>query len=106
MCSYKLAFDCTNNVAEYEALLLGLQVLKRSGAKRISIYLKVMQLKDNAIPRGLVPLEELFDQNDVAQRPKLMPTKTWVEECDRHKGQAQNGQVVQIFKPINEAELH
>lgn len=37
-CSYKLPFDCTNNVAEYEALLSGLQVLKRLGAKRISIY--------------------------------------------------------------------
>jgi ribonuclease HI len=28
MFSYKLAFECTNNMAEYEALILGLQVLK------------------------------------------------------------------------------
>ena len=28
--------------------------------------LEVSQLKDNVIPRGLVPLEELFDFNDVA----------------------------------------
>ena len=26
--SYKLTFECTNNVAEYEALLLGLHALK------------------------------------------------------------------------------
>jgi ribonuclease HI len=26
--SYKLAFECTNNMAEYEALILGLKVLK------------------------------------------------------------------------------
>lgn len=30
ICSYKLDFECTNNVVEYEALLLGLQVLKKS----------------------------------------------------------------------------
>jgi len=27
--SYKIAFQCTNNMAEYEALILGLQLLKR-----------------------------------------------------------------------------
>ena len=30
--SYKLTFECTNNVAEYEALLLGLHALKYLGA--------------------------------------------------------------------------
>ena len=29
--------------------------------------LKILQLKDNILLRGLVPLEELFDQNDVAK---------------------------------------
>jgi hypothetical protein len=32
LCSYKLAFKCTNNMAEYEVLILGLQVLKELGA--------------------------------------------------------------------------
>jgi hypothetical protein len=32
LCSYKLTFECTNNVAEYEALIYGLQVLKELGA--------------------------------------------------------------------------
>ena len=36
--SYKLYFDCTNNVAEYEALVLGLRVLKGLNAKNIHIY--------------------------------------------------------------------
>lgn len=31
--SYKLNFQCTNNIAKYEALILGLQFLKRLGAK-------------------------------------------------------------------------
>ena len=34
---YKLTFECTNNVAEYEALLLGLHALKDMGAKRIKV---------------------------------------------------------------------
>jgi hypothetical protein len=38
LCSYKLAFDCTNNMAEYEALVLGLKTLKEMGAKRIVVH--------------------------------------------------------------------
>jgi ribonuclease HI len=34
--SYKLAFDCTNNIAEYEALILG--TLKELGTKRITVH--------------------------------------------------------------------
>ena len=33
--SYKLIFECSNNVVEYEALLLGLHVLNEVGAKRV-----------------------------------------------------------------------
>ena len=36
--SYKFYFSCTNNIVEYEALLLGLQSLKRMQAKRVYIY--------------------------------------------------------------------
>ena len=35
--SYKLYFQCTNNIAEYEALLLGLHLLKDLGTKKISL---------------------------------------------------------------------
>ena len=35
--SYKLDFPCINNIAEYESLLLGLQLLKKLQAQRISI---------------------------------------------------------------------
>ena len=35
--SYKLTFECTNNVAKYEALLLGLHALKYLGAQRIQV---------------------------------------------------------------------
>jgi ribonuclease HI len=35
--SYKLNFQCTNIVAEYEALMLGLRLLKKDGAKQIMV---------------------------------------------------------------------
>ena len=42
----------------------------------------IIQLKSNTIPRGLVPLEELFDNNDVARNPKVAPSDAEVEECN------------------------
>ena len=36
--SYKFYFSCTNNIAEYEALLLRLHILKKMQAKRVYIY--------------------------------------------------------------------
>ena len=38
VCSYKLAFGCSNNEAEYEVLIVGLKILKNLKAKRISVY--------------------------------------------------------------------
>lgn len=38
LCSYKLAFDFTNNEAEYEALITGLKILKKLGARRIVVH--------------------------------------------------------------------
>lgn len=35
----------------------------------------ILQLKDDNIPKGLVPLEDLFDQDDVARKPTLVPTE-------------------------------
>jgi len=35
--AYRLNFRCTNNMAEYEALLLGLKLIKGLGAKKVSI---------------------------------------------------------------------
>ena len=35
--AYRLNFRCTNNMAEYEALLLGLKVIKSSQATKVSI---------------------------------------------------------------------
>ena len=49
--SYNLTFECTNNVAEYEALLLGLNALKYLGAKRVHVLgdseLVINQVNEN-----------------------------------------------------------
>jgi ribonuclease HI len=36
--SYNLAFDCTNNMVECEALILGLKVLNELGTKMIAVH--------------------------------------------------------------------
>ena len=38
VCSYKLAFDCSNNEAEYEALIVDLKILRKLNAKRVAVY--------------------------------------------------------------------
>jgi ribonuclease HI len=38
LCSYKVAFDCSNNMVEYEGLILGLKTLKEFGAIRIVVH--------------------------------------------------------------------
>jgi hypothetical protein len=40
----------------------------------------IIQLKSNSFPRGMVPLEEIFDSNDVAKSPKVAPRDGEVEE--------------------------
>ena len=34
------------------------------------------------MPKGLAPLEELFDFSDAAKKPKLEPVETEVEDCN------------------------
>jgi ribonuclease HI len=36
--SYKLEFEATNNMAEYEALVLGLRAAKYMGIKKIKVF--------------------------------------------------------------------
>jgi len=51
--AYRLNFRCTNNMAEYEALLIGLKLLRVLGATRVSILgdsdLVIQQMKGNFV---------------------------------------------------------
>jgi len=55
--AYRLHFRCTNNMAENEALLLGLKLIKSLGAARISILgdsdLIIQQMKGNFFTNDL-----------------------------------------------------
>jgi hypothetical protein len=42
----------------------------------------IIQLKSNSFPTVLVPLEGIFDSNDVAQIPRVAPRDDEVEECN------------------------
>lgn len=61
-----------------------------------------LQLKDNILPRCLVPLEELFDFNDVAKKPKIEPTGTEVEECNI--GSEKDPKMIKLPKSLPTAE--
>eukprot|EP00253_Pinus_taeda_P019447 PITA_19447 len=188
VCSYKLAFDCSNNEEEYEALIPGLKILildilklfydhtltcvpriqngvadalakatsnlriPMNSSNKFKIHVKhrptipdnqrcwqvfqddeeindflqnkgkfkdtsidtghddgnvdiqvnqmdVLQLKDNIIPKGLIPSEELFDQDDVARKLTLRPTKKGVEEVNI--GTAKNPKMVKLSKSLS-----
>jgi hypothetical protein len=43
---------------------------------------KILQLKNNFIPKGLVPLEKLFDRNDVPIKPIVHPKDENVDDCN------------------------
>jgi hypothetical protein len=43
---------------------------------------KFLQLKNNFIPKGLVPLEQLFDKNDVHVKPVVLPKDENIEDCN------------------------
>jgi ribonuclease HI len=36
--SYKLEFEATNNVAEYEALVLGMRAAKERGIEEVAVF--------------------------------------------------------------------
>jgi ribonuclease HI len=54
--AYRLEFDFTNNVAEYEALFLGLELARDMGIKVLEVVgdsdLVVMQVKDKFLVKN------------------------------------------------------
>ena len=62
----------------------------------------IIQLKRNFIRRCLIPLEKLFDQNDVAKDPKVKPVDDAVE--DKNIGNEETPWIVKLSNnfPINE----
>ena len=56
----------------------------------------IVQLKSNHIPRVLIPLENIFDQNNVIRDPKVKPTENVVE--DKNIGTEENPRIIKLSK--------
>ena len=55
-----------------------------------------MQLMNNSIPKGLVPLEEILDRNDVSKNPKISPDNDEVK--DYNIGSKDDPKVIKLSK--------
>ena len=55
-------------------------------------------MKSNVLPRGLVPLEDLFDFNDVAKKPKIEASGKEVE--DYNIGTEEKSKIVKLSKAL------
>lgn len=59
---------------------------------------EVIDLKDNFLPTGLTPLEDIFESNDIPRKSKMQPLNAAIENCNIGTGEkAQNNKIVQIF---------
>ena len=58
----------------------------------------IIQLKNNFIPRGLIPLENIFDQNDVAKNPKVKPVDDAIE--DKNIGTEEKPNIIKLSKSL------
>lgn len=56
-------------------------------------------MKDNALLRGLVPLERLFDANDIAVNQKKENQDEQVEDCNL--GTQQEPKMIKLFKGVS-----
>lgn len=63
---------------------------------------KIINLKDNFFPKGLTPLEDLFDSNDVPRKQKMEPLKSDIQECNI--GTKENKKLIKLSKSLPPAE--
>ena len=59
---------------------------------------EIIDLKDNFLPAGLTPLEDIFDANDVPTKPKMQPLNTAIEDCNI--GTAEKPKMIKMSKSL------
>ena len=59
---------------------------------------EILNLKNNFLPKGLVPLGALFDSNDVERKPKMEPLRADIEECNI--GTEEKPKLIKISKAL------
>jgi hypothetical protein len=83
-------FECTNidldnedeNVNSFDFEIDSVNIVESEELGDDELDADVLQLKSNIFPRGLVPLEDLFDSDDVAKKPKIESHGQEVEDCN------------------------
>jgi hypothetical protein len=60
---------------------------------------RMLVLKNNQIPKGLIPLERLFNQDDIPSKSTLKPQPEEVEDCDI--GTTENPRLVKLSKYLS-----
>ena len=59
---------------------------------------EVIELKDNFLPTGLTPLEDIFDSNDIPRKPKMKPLNAVIEDCN--VGNAEKPKKIKLSKSL------
>jgi hypothetical protein len=59
----------------------------------------MLLLKKNQIPKGLIPLERLFDHDDIPLKSTLRPQPEELEDCN--VGSDENPKMVKISKYLS-----
>ena len=59
---------------------------------------EVIELKDNFLPTGLTPLEDIVDSNDIPRKPKMQPMNAEIEDCNI--GTIENHKMIKLSKSL------
>ena len=59
---------------------------------------KVIDLKENYLPTGLTPLEDIFYSNDIPRKPKMQPLNAKIEDCNI--GTEQNPKMIKLSEAL------
>jgi adenylate cyclase class IV len=102
----KNEFECTNIDLENGDEIVNKSAFENNSVNTIDseefnendVDSDILQLKNNVLPRGLVPLEDLFDFNDVAKKPKIEASIKEVEDCNI--GIEENPKMVKLSKSL------
>ena len=58
------------------------QIQSINGEEVANAETEIIELKDNFLPTGLTPLEDIFDSNDILRKQKMQPLNAAIEECN------------------------
>jgi hypothetical protein len=99
-------FECTNIDLENDDEFVNKPIFENGSVNKIDaeefnendVDSNILQLKNNLLPRGLVPLEDLFDFNNVAKKTKIEGSGKEVEECNI--GTEENPKIIKLSKSL------